>query len=67
MLLSQDKLFQQHQNLYLKHDHFCNSSISSKILRAHLVRRIGHESSNRLGKQIWLVAKGDSGVRPGHR
>ena len=21
MLLSQDKLFQQHQNLYLKHDH----------------------------------------------
>jgi len=67
MLLGQDKLFQQHQNLYLKHDYFCNSLISSKILRAHLVSRIGHGSGNRLGKQIWLVASGDSGVRPAHR
>ena len=66
LLLGQDKLFQQHQNLYLKHDHFCNSSISSKILMAHLVSRIGRGSSNWLGKQIWLVANGASGVRPGH-
>jgi len=59
MLLGQDKLFQQHQNLYLKHDHFCNSSISSKILMANLVSRIGRGSGNWLGKQIWLVANGD--------